>query len=132
MRKICSFLKPVGSERVSESQKLLRSAEKYSDPTFSLFWANGSYKKLFSLRSEILGLLDITLTAICQYSGSNTETLSLSTETKFSWKLKSFYRLFIAFLESKLNFEDFDIKKKKASIIPKVFLKLLTLKHVLT
>ena len=33
------FWKPFGSERVNESQKLLKSAEKYFYPTFSSFWA---------------------------------------------------------------------------------------------
>ena len=31
------FQKPLGSERVKESQKLLKSAEKYFYPTFSSF-----------------------------------------------------------------------------------------------
>ena len=35
MRSKASFLKPFGSESVNESQKLLKSAEKYFDPTFS-------------------------------------------------------------------------------------------------
>ena len=33
------FRKPFDNERVNESQKLLKSAEKYFDPTFSSFWA---------------------------------------------------------------------------------------------
>ena len=39
MRNTACFWKPFGSERVNESQKLLKSAEKYSYPTFSSFWA---------------------------------------------------------------------------------------------
>ena len=35
MRNKASFLKPFGSESVNESQKLLKSAEKYFDTTFS-------------------------------------------------------------------------------------------------
>ena len=58
-----SFWKPFGSEIVNESQKLLKSAEKYFDPTFSSFWTKLSQKKLFLITSKILGLCDKTLTA---------------------------------------------------------------------
>ena len=71
------FWKPFGSERVSESQKLPKSAEKYFYPTFSSFWAKLSQQKLFLIRSEILGLLVITLTANYEYSRSNRENLPL-------------------------------------------------------
>ena len=36
------FLKPFGSDRVNESQKQLKSAEKDFDPTFSSFLAEMS------------------------------------------------------------------------------------------
>ena len=39
--RVC-FWKHFSSERVNGSQKLLKSAEKYFCPTFSLFWANFS------------------------------------------------------------------------------------------
>ena len=71
------FWKPFGSERVNESQKLLKSAKKYLYPTFSSFWAILSMEKLFSIRSEILLLLDNTLTGNYEYSCSNAENLSL-------------------------------------------------------
>ena len=45
-------------------------------------------------------------------------------------KTKTFCCFFIALLESKLNFQQFE--KKKKSLIAPVFLKLLTLKDVLT
>ena len=48
---------PFGSDRVNESQKLLKSSEKYFDPTFSSFLAELSCKKLILIRSEILELL---------------------------------------------------------------------------
>ena len=51
------FLKTFGSERVNESQKLLKSAEKYFYPTFSSSWAKLSWKNSFLVRWEILGLL---------------------------------------------------------------------------
>ena len=34
-----SYWKPVGSQRVNESQKLMKSAEKYFYPTSSSSWA---------------------------------------------------------------------------------------------
>ena len=76
--RIC-FWKSFGSERVNESQNLLQSAEKNFYPTFLLFWAKLSEKKLFLIRSENLGRLDNTLTANYEYSRSNSENLSLST-----------------------------------------------------
>ena len=36
------FLKPFRSERLDESQKFLKSAEKYFYPIFSSFWAQFS------------------------------------------------------------------------------------------
>ena len=39
MNKRACFWKLFGSERVNESQKQLKSAEKYFYPTFSSFWA---------------------------------------------------------------------------------------------
>ena len=72
-----SFWKPFGSERVNDSQKLLQYAEKNSYPTFSSFWAKLSYKKFFSIKSEILGLLDNTMNANYEYSRINRENLPL-------------------------------------------------------
>ena len=70
-----SFWRPLGIERVSESQKLLKSAEKYFDSSFSSFCAKMSYKKVFLMRYETLGLLVNTLTANYDYSRSNRENL---------------------------------------------------------
>ena len=39
MNKRACFWKLLGSERVNESQKLLKSAENYFYPTFSSFWS---------------------------------------------------------------------------------------------
>ena len=80
------FLKPFGSERVNESQKLLKSEEKYFYPTFSSFWAQLSWKKLFLIIYEILGLLVNTLTANYEYSHSNRENLPLPIQIKLSKK----------------------------------------------
>ena len=81
-----SFWKPFGSERVNQSQKLLTSAEKYFYRTFSSFRAKFSYKKLVSIRSEILGLLDNTLTVKYEYSRSKRENIPLPIQIKLSKK----------------------------------------------
>ena len=73
-----------------------------------------SWKKLFLVISQILGLLVNTLTASYEYSRSNSENLPLPIQTQLSEKPKSFFGIFIAFLESRLNFEDFE---KKMSLI---------------
>ena len=68
------------------------------------------YKKLFSVRSEILGLLVNTLTAVYNYSRSNTDKLPLPVRMQLPEKLETFSPFFIAFLESSLNFEHFEKK----------------------
>ena len=80
------FLKPCGSERVNESQNVLKSAEKYFYNTFSSIWAQLSSKRLFLRRSQILGLLVNPLTAIYEYSHSNRENIPLPIQIKFSKK----------------------------------------------
>ena len=79
-------MKSFGSEPVNESQKLLKSAEKYLYPTFWSFWAKLSQKKLFLIRSEILGPLDKTLTANYDYSCRNRENLEFPIQIKLSRK----------------------------------------------
>ena len=69
--------KPFGSERVNESKKFQKSAEKYFYPTFSSFWVKLSLIKLFLIRSEIVGLLLNTLNANYEYSRSYRENLQL-------------------------------------------------------
>ena len=56
-----------------ESEKLLKSAEKYFYLTFSSFWAKLRYKNW----AEILGLLDNTLNRNYDSSGSIRENLLL-------------------------------------------------------
>ena len=79
-----SFWKPFSSERVNESLKLPKSQEKYFDSSFSWFWAKLSLKKLFSIRSQILGLLITTLTGNYEYSRSNRENLPLKIQIELS------------------------------------------------
>ena len=68
------------------------------------------------------------LTADYEYSRSNRENLLLPSQMQLSKKLKIFCYVLIAFLESTLNLEHFE----KKSLIALVFLKLLTLKNVVT
>ena len=113
-------------------QKLLKSAEKYFYSTFSSCAAKLSKKKIFLVRSEILGLLVNMLTANYEYSSSNRENVPLPIQLFLSEKQKSFWSIFFflfAFLESPLNFEHFE---KETSLITQLFLKLLTPKDVLT
>ena len=63
-----------------------------------------------------------------EYSHTNRENLPLPIQRQLSEKLKYFSKFFTAFLECTLNLEHF----KKLSLIAQVFLKLLTLKDVLT
>ena len=86
MHKRACFWKPFGSEGVNESQKLLKSEEKYFYPTFSALLAKLSQKELFLIRAEILGLLVNTLTANYKYSRSNRENLPAPIQIKLSKK----------------------------------------------
>ena len=71
------FWKAYSSERVNESQKLLQDAEKNFYPTLSSFWPKLKKKRFFLIRSEILGLLDNTLTTNYEYSRINRKNLPL-------------------------------------------------------
>ena len=61
-----------------------------------------------------MGLLFNTLTADYEYSRSNRENLPLPIQMQLFKKPKTFCCIFIAFLESTLNFEYFEKKKKKS------------------
>ena len=91
------FWKPFGSERINYSQKLLKSAEKYFFTNFSSFSAKLSHKKLFLIRTVILGLLVNILTGSYEYSRSNRENLQLPIEIKLSKKPCPFCIFFLPF-----------------------------------
>ena len=80
------------------------------------------------VRYEILGLLGNGLTTNYGYCRNNTDILPLPFQIQLSEKLNSFFRFFIAFLESALNFEHFE---KKKSFVAQVFPRLLTPKNAL-
>ena len=122
----CSW-KLFGSERVNECQKQLKSGEKDFYLIFSSFCAKLNYKKLFLIRSEILGLLVNTMTANYEYSRSNRENLPSPIYMQLSKNPKIFCCIFLASLQCTLNFQCFG---GKMSLISQVFLELLLSKDV--
>ena len=98
------FWKLFGSESVNESLKLLKSGEKYFQPTLSSVPVYFCKVNSFSVRSEILGLLVNMLTADYEYSRSNRDKLALPVQMQLTEKLKAFSSFVNTFLESELNF----------------------------
>ena len=80
------------------------------------------------MRSEILGLLDNTLTANYEYSHINRGNWPLPNKAELSQKASIFCCMFFKFLKLELNFQCFE---KNMSLIAQVFLKLLTPRDVL-
>ena len=116
MHSKASFWQPFGSESVNEFQKLLKSAEKYSYPTFSSFWTKLSQKNLFLIRSKILGLFDKTLTANYEYFRSSLQNLRFPIEIKVSEKPKMFsWIFFFSIFGSYIKFAMFCCKKNPHS-----------------
>ena len=70
-----------------------------------------------------------TVTTDYEYSRGNKENLQLPIQRQLSEKLKTFSQFFIAYLEFALNLVHFE---KIMSLMAQIFLKLLTLKDVLT
>ena len=82
---------------------------------------------LFLIRSEILGLLDNTVTANYEYSRINRENFPLPNYAELSQKVSIFCGIFFPFLKLELNFQCF---QKKISFRAQIFLKLLTPRDV--
>ena len=83
MHKRCCFWKHFSRDPANESSQLPKSAEKHFYPTFSSFLANLGSKKLFWVRSGILGLLLNTLTPNYEYSRINTDNLPLPVQSNY-------------------------------------------------
>ena len=128
MHNSASFWKPIGTERVNSSEKLLKSTGKDFYPTFSSFSARLSYKNFFLFRSQILGLLINRLTVNYEYSRSIRENLPLPIHIKLSKKPLIFCGIVLKCLESIWNCQ---CSAKKTSLIDQVFLKLFTPKYLL-
>ena len=94
--------------------------------TFLFFLLLNRGRLFFSLKTQ---LTRSTSTTNYEYSRTNRENLPLPIRIQLSEKLKAFSQIFIAFLVCTLNLEHFE---KKMSLTAQVFLKLLTLKDLLT
>ena len=94
--------------------------------TFLFFFTVKQRAPFFSLKTQ---LTRSTSTTNYEYSRTNRENLPLPIRIQLSEKLKAFSQIFVAFLEYTLNLEHFE---KKMSLTAQVFLKLLTLKDLLT
>ena len=77
---------------------------------------NWAGKKSALVRSKILGLFVNTLTAEYTYSRRNMQTLMQQVQTPLSLKQKTFSGLFIAFLKSTWNGENFQKKGESSSL----------------
>ena len=75
-----------------------------------------SWKKSALVRSKILGLFVITLTAEYMYTGRNMQTFRQQVQTPLSLKQKTFSEFFIAFLKSSGNGEHFQKKGESSSL----------------
>ena len=75
-----------------------------------------SRKRLFLIRSELLGLFVNTLTSDYKYSRQNWKNLWQKFPIQTSMKLKTFSRFFIGFLKSTLNLEYFEKKDQSHSL----------------
>ena len=80
------------------------------------------------VRSKILGLLGNTFTADGMDSRHRWEKLRQHVQSLLSQKRRTFFAIFIAFLESKQNSSHFE--KKKISFIAYIFRKILTSTNV--
>ena len=68
------------------------------------------------VRSKVLGLFVNTLTAEYTSSLRNMQTFTQQVQTPLSFKQKSFFRFFIAFLKSTWNGEHFQKKGESSSL----------------
>ena len=100
--------KPLGSQRVNRSQKLLKSAIQHFYSTFPSFRAKLSWNTSLIIRSKILRLLVIALTSDDKYCGHNRENLEQPIQMQLSEKTKknSFFKIFILhFISNSISFE---------------------------
>ena len=88
------FWKHFLSERINYFQKLLKSSERYFYLSLPSFWVKLGKKKIFLIKSQILGLLVNTLTVNCEYSRSNRDNLPLPTQITLSKKEYTFCDIF--------------------------------------
>ena len=101
----------LGRSHITGSQTLLRSARNQLHTTLPLIRDSGNRKRLFLIRSELLGQFVNTLTADYKFSRQNWKSLWQKDPMQTSMKLKTSSRFFIAFLKSRLYLLYFEKKR---------------------
>ena len=104
------FRTPFGNQRVQEFQTLSKSARHYHYTIVPWIWDKLSWKKCRLVIFEILRLFVNTLTTDDKYSSRNIQNLTQQLQMAISQKQKTFYRIFITYLKSRKNSDDF-VKK---------------------
>ena len=113
MSKTSCFRTPFRNQRVHEFQTLSKSARHHYYPIVPWIWDKLSWKKCRLVRFEISELFVNTLTTDDKYSSRNIQNLTQQLQTTMSQKQKTFYRIFITFLKSTTNPDNF-VKKDES------------------
>ena len=104
---------PFRNQRVHEFQTLSKPARNHHYPIVPWIWDKLSWKKCRLVKFEILRLFVNTLTTDGKYSSRNIQNLTQQLEMAISQKQKTFYRIFITFLKSSTNSDNF-VKKDES------------------
>ena len=104
---------PFRNQRVQEFQTLSKSARHYHYTIVPWIWDKLSWKKCRLVIFEILRLFVNTLTTDDKYSSRNIQNLTQQLQMAISQKQKTFYRIFITFLKSRTNSDNF-VKKDES------------------
>ena len=110
MRGTFCFRTPFGTKRVHGSQRLLGPALQRFYPNFSIILHKATGKISSLVRSKILGLFDNTFFADRINCRHRWEKLLQQIETLLAQKQRTFFAIFIVFLESTQNFAHFERK----------------------
>ena len=129
MSKNCRIRTPLNKQHLKYVRKLVKSASWHTYHIHGPLASKLCSKKSPFLTWQILGLLVNTLAGNEKYHVLNRDNLRIPIKIKIpiniqlSEKEKTFSQFFVAFLKSRLNFEDFD---KKMTVTAFVFPKLPT------
>ena len=104
------FRTPFDNQLVKEFQPVEKSAWDHFHLAFSSLWENLIWRRSALAICYVLGLLGNILTANDKYPLQDYENLLTLVQMQPSWKLKIFSDLFVLFLETTLNLENFEIK----------------------
>ena len=105
-----------GRQHLNRSQTLLRSARNQFHTILPLIRDRGSRKRFVLVRSDLFGQSFNTLASDYKYSRRNRENLLQQFGMQTSLKLKTYFRIFMAFLKSTLKFEYFEKKDQSQSL----------------